>query len=74
MPTIEITAMQTVYYKKTMDLPQDEYEQLMELRDEGDWLEREVMQWMADGDAGFDDEDIVETAQVEDLLIITVSK
>lgn len=68
MPTIKITGNQVVYYKKTIELPEDEFEEIMGLYAEyvdGGGLQ-DVMQWLADGDSGFTEDDAVEWGEVED--------
>ena len=74
MPTIKITANQVVYYEKTMELSQDEYDELMAIyEDEDSLLPNDVTQWLAEGDSGFEEEDIVEGLPVEDLEITTIA-
>lgn len=74
MPTVKITATQTVYYEKTLDLPQDEYELLLMLNDDGGIMIGEVMQFLADSDSGFTDEDIVESERPDEIDIETIAR
>jgi hypothetical protein len=68
MPSIKITGNQVVYYSKTIELPEGEYAEIMALYAEyvaGGGLD-DVMQWLADGDSGFTEDDAVEYGDVED--------
>jgi len=71
MPTVKITASQTVYYEKTLDLPQDEYEQLMILQDDGGWMTPLVEEWLSDGEIHFTTKDITDRDALEDVDIYT---
>jgi hypothetical protein len=68
MPSITIKGNQVVYYEKTIELPEDEFQEITALYkayEEGDSL-TDVMQWLADGDSGFTEDDAVEWGEVED--------
>lgn len=68
MPSITIKANQVVYYEKTIELPEDEFEEIMNLYAEyvdGGGLD-DVMQWLADGDSGFTEDDAVGYGDTED--------
>ena len=67
MPIVKITASQVVYYEKTLQLDQDDYDALMGIYENESTSD--VMQWLVDGDSGFIDDDIVEAESVEELDI-----
>ena len=67
MPTVKITASQVVYYEKTVDLEQDEYDTLIGMYENQPTAD--VIQWLADGCAGFRSTDEVEQDAFENLDI-----
>ena len=65
MPKVTITASQKVYYQKTLELPQNEYDAFMALQGEPD----EAALWLMEANEGFTDSDVVASEMVENLHV-----